>query len=112
MIGHVDGPGGGALRNDERGPLGPAVLGQEQTAGRQGVVERALNGDEDPVVVARVDDDLADRVAVLEAHVDPRRAVVGGLVDALAVIGGASTMVNLASAGPHDALGVDRDRTY
>ena len=108
---HVDGARGGGLRDDDAGPGGAAVLGHEQAARRLGVVQRTHDGDEDPVVVARVDDDLADRVAVLEAHVRPRRTVVGGLVDALAVVGRAAAVVELAGAGPDDALGVDSDCT-
>ena len=106
----VDRAGGGALRDDHAGPRGPAVLGHEQAARRHRVVQRAHDGDEDAVVVARVDDDPADRVAVLEAHVGPRRAAVGRLVDALAVVRRAAAVVDLAGAGPDDALGVDRDR--
>ena len=107
--GHVDGAGGGALRREDAGPVGPAVFGHEEAAAGQGVVERSLDGDEDPVVVARVDHDLADRVAVLEAHVGPRRAAVGRLVDAVAVVGRAAAVVGLAAADPDDSLRVDFD---
>ena len=42
------------------------------------------HGDEQPVRIARVDDDLRDLLAVAQAQMRPRRAGVGGLVDAVA----------------------------
>ena len=51
--------------------------------------------------VLRMDDDLADLERLLQAHVLPGLAAVGGLVDAVAVGDGVARVV-LAGADPDD----------
>ena len=64
-------------------------------------VEVAERRHVDDVGVHRVDDDAADVVGVFEAHVRPRLARVGRLVDAVAPVGAARRGV-LARADPDD----------
>src|SRR5207248_9178659 len=61
--------------------------------------QRPLGGDVDRVGVPRVDDDLADVLGRLEAHVFPGLATVVGAVDAVAVADAALAVV-LAGADP------------
>ena len=64
----------------------------------------------DDVVIDRVDDDAGDVPRVAQAHVPPRLAAVGGLVDAIAPRAALAVVV-LAAADPHrvGVVGVDRD---
>src|SRR5262249_53482527 len=78
-----------------------AVGGFVQPAVAAGVPERALGGDVDHVGVARVDDDAADVLRVLQADVAPGLAAVVGAVDAVAV-GDAALAVVLRGADPDD----------
>ena len=85
-----------------------AVGGLVQAAVAARPPERSLGGDVDDVGVARVDDDLADVLGLLQAHVLPDLAAVVGAVDAVAVADAALAVV-LAGADPDDVR-VLRDR--
>src|SRR5262249_54470064 len=80
-----------------------AVGGLEQAALRVGAVEAAQRADVDGVRVLGVDHNLADLEGLLEAHVLPGLAAVGGLVDAVAP-GNRVARVGLAGADPDDVL--------
>src|SRR6185437_2023963 len=81
-------------------PPGPAAVGGfEDAALGVGTPEVADGGHVDGIGVGGVDDDAADVVGVLEAHVLPVAAAVGGLVYAVAP-GRALAVVGLAAAGP------------
>src|SRR5262249_5322908 len=72
--------------------------------------QRPLGGDVDHVRVARVDEDLADVLGLLQADLLPRLAGVVGAVHAVAVADGALAVV-LAGADPDGVrvLRVERD---
>ena len=76
-----------------------AVLGHEQAALGVGREEVAHRGDVDDVRVLRMDEDARDVVRVAQAHVRPRLARVGRLVDAVAGVR-AARLVGLAGADP------------
>ena len=65
-------------------PGGAAVGGLEDAALGGGRVERALRGDPQHVGVLRVHDDARDVPRVVEPHLLPRLAGVGGAIDAVA----------------------------
>src|SRR5262249_6728781 len=73
----------------------------EQAAVAAGAPQRPLGGDVDDVGVARVDQDFADVLGVLEADVLPGLAAVVGAVDAVAV-GDAALAVVLPRTDPDD----------
>src|SRR6185312_9030687 len=81
-----------------------------ETALPAGRKERSLRGDVHDVGVARVDDDLADVLGLLEPHALPRLASVDRLVDAVTEVGGPLRVV-LARAEPEDVgvLRIDDD---
>ncbi len=78
-----------------------AVDGLVQAALLAGAVQPAEGADVDDVGVGGMNDDLADLERLLEAHVAPGLAAVGGLVDAVAV-GNRVARVVLAGADPDD----------
>ena len=77
-----------------------AVGGLVEAAVAAGAPQRSLGGDVDDVRVARIDDDLADVLGVLQADVLPADAAVARAVDAVAVADAALGVV-LAGAHPH-----------
>src|SRR5262249_30195793 len=96
----VDEPGVRVDELDEVPGLA-AVAGPVHAALRVRPPEVAEGGDVDDVRVPRVDDDAADVVRFLEAHVPPGLAAVGGPVHALAPRD-AVARVGLAGADPDD----------
>ena len=78
-----------------------AVGGLEQAAFLVGAVEPAQGADVDDVGIFRMDGDAADLEGLLQAHVLPGLAAVGGLVNAVAVGDGVAWVV-LAGADPDD----------
>ena len=86
-----------------------AVLAAEHAplllrAGR--AAERA---DQHEILIGRMDDDRADAARLRQAHLRPRLAGVGGLVDAVAHHVHVADGPGLAGAGPHDVRIARRD---
>src|SRR5439155_26172649 len=80
-------------------PSRAAVAGLEDAALRIGGPAAAQRGDVDDIGVFRMNDDAADVLCFLEAHILPRLAAVAGFVDAVAP-GDAVAGIGLAGADP------------
>src|SRR5262249_50731026 len=83
-----------------------AIRSFVQPAVAAGAPQRALCGDVDGVGVARVEEDLADVLGLLQSDLLPGLPAVGGFVNAVAVADGALAVV-LAGADP-DGAGIFR----
>jgi hypothetical protein len=81
---HFDDPGLVVHLRQDVLPRLPAVLALEQPTLSTRPVQPAQGPDEHSVRFGRVDDDLADLVRALQAHVLPSLAAVSGLVDPVA----------------------------
>ena len=83
MHDHVHDAGFGILFEDMF-PGHAAVGGLEDAAFRVVAVAAAEGADVDDVGIGGMDEDFADLVGLVQAHVFPGFAAVGGLVDAVA----------------------------
>ena len=104
---HVNHAGVG-VDEEHLAPRLAAINGLEQPALVVRPPQMTERGDVDDVGIGGVNDDAADVVALLQAHVAPRGAAVHRLVDAVAPRR-ALTVVRLAGAGPDDVAVRGRD---